>query len=80
MFCEACGKEIERNQAFCPHCGKSTSNAIDTDSKCECNPVDAEANQTNIPKKKSLIKLIIGAVIAATVIVTGVLVVPKLCA
>ena len=78
MFCEACGKEIETNQAFCPHCGKSTSNAIDTDSKCECNPVDAEANQTNIPKKKSLIKLIIGAVVVAAVVVAGVLVIPKL--
>lgn len=78
MVCEACGKEIEIDQAFCPHCGKSTGNMIDTDDRFESNQFDAEAYKMNEPKKKSLVKLIIGAVIAATVIVTGVLVVPKL--
>lgn len=78
MFCEACGKEIEVGQAFCPHCGKSTGNMIDTDDKFESNQFNAEAYKMNEPKKKSLIKLIIGAVIAATVIVAGVLIVPKL--
>lgn len=78
MVCEACGKEIEINQAFCPQCGKSTGNMIDTDDKFESNQFDAEAYKMNAPKKKNLIKLIIGAVIAAIVIVTGVLVVPKL--
>lgn len=78
MVCEACGKEIEIDQAFCPHCGKSTGNMIDTDDRFESDQFDAEAYKMNEPKKKSLVKLIIGAVIAATVIVTGVLVVPKL--
>lgn len=78
MVCEACGKEIEVDLAFCPHCGKNTGNMIDTNDKFESNQIDAEAYKMNEPKKKNPIKLIIGAVIAATVIVTVVLIIPKL--
>lgn len=78
MVCEVCGKEIELDQAFCPYCGKSTGNMIDTDDQYERNQLDAEAGKLNKPKKKSLVYLIVGAVIAATVIVTGALLVPKL--
>ena len=78
MFCEACGKEIEVGLAFCPHCGKSTSNTTGTDDKLESNQFNAEASKMNAPKEKSLIKVIVGAVLVATVIVAGVLVVPKL--
>jgi len=78
MLCKNCEKEIAIDQAFCPHCGKDTGNIINTDDKSETNQFDAKTYKIDKSKKRGLIKLIIGAVIAATVIITGVLVVPKL--
>ena len=58
MFCKNCGKEVNENAAFCPHCGTAVSkpkevalkedNAPVTD-----NPTNEAVNTDNKPKDKN---------------------------
>ena len=42
MFCIHCGKEIGEKAAFCPYCGKPTSNHVSAADNYEYKEIDNE--------------------------------------
>lgn len=59
MICKNCGKEMKNGAAFCSSCGAKTEEV----------PINATAVTADTPKKKYPTKLVIGAIIAAILII-----------
>lgn len=58
MYCERCGKEIEDNIRFCPHCGTSTMKGVHNESVSK---VETRQNKNN----RDVIAFVLGIITLA---------------
>ena len=71
MFCKNCGKEMKDGSAFCAECGTMTesSNVKQVSSEMPVSNTNTSVISPEMTKKKYPVKLLIGAIITAFVII-----------
>ena len=64
MFCIHCGKEIGEKAAFCPYCGKPTSNHVSAADNYEFKEIDNEVRHDLKVEKIEVIAIVVISAIA----------------
>lgn len=64
MFCIHCGKEIGEKAAFCPYCGKPTSNHVSAADNYEYKEIDNEVRHDLKVEKIEVIAIVLISAIA----------------
>ena len=64
MFCIHCGKEIGEKAAFCPYCGKPTSNHVSAADNYEYKEIDNEVRHDLKVEKIEFIAIVVISAIA----------------
>ena len=64
MFCIHCGKEIGEKAAFCPYCGKPTSNHVSAADNYEYKEIDNEVRHDLKVEKIEVIAIVVISAIA----------------
>lgn len=64
MFCIRCGKEIGEKAAFCPYCGKPTSNHVSAADNYEYKEIDNEVRHDLKVEKIEVIAIVVISAIA----------------
>ena len=64
MFCIHCGNEIGEKAAFCPYCGKPTSNHVSAADNYEYKEIDNEVRHDLKVEKIEVIAIVVISAIA----------------
>lgn len=64
MFCIHCGREIGEKAAFCPYCGKPTSNHVSAADNYEYKEMDNEVRHDLKVEKIEVIAIVVISAIA----------------